>query len=225
MIRNITITEFELMITGRVLCDRLVDRPSGSLRDSFTLEELLTQGVFAANDILKETGANQDVWIRLRGKRAFMFHERSRRIVAEMSVVSDVAGQDMLRRPRYVLLGKRGLLKAPSIGDLIVRAESAPAQNHGSFVGVSIKIGKEQDMGEIIKVKRNSEGRLVANLYGKVFDLAEIADTGEKREFRAFGRVYQFEVVEDLRGAGKAADVELASEDELPVDELEEAEG
>lgn len=120
MIRNLSIPEFEAMITQRVLCDRLIDRRTGALRELFTYDELLAQGVFAANDILKEIGINREAWIRVRGRRAYMFHERTNRIMAELGVVSDAAERGLRKRPRFVLLGKKGVIKSPTVGDLVV---------------------------------------------------------------------------------------------------------
>lgn len=120
MVRNPLITEFEAMVTGRVLCGRLIDRRTGSLRDRFTYQELLTQGIYAANDILKEIGINHDAWIRIRGRRAYMFHEQTNRIMAEFGVVSDAAERGLRKRPRFILLGKRGVMKSPTVGDLVV---------------------------------------------------------------------------------------------------------
>jgi hypothetical protein len=76
--------------------------------------------VFAGNDILKEIGINREAWIRVRGRRAYMFHEPTRRILAELGVVSDAAERGLRKRPRYVLLGKRGVMKSPTVGDLVV---------------------------------------------------------------------------------------------------------
>ncbi len=130
MLRNITIAEFESMITGRVLCDRLVERQTRAPRATFTYEELLTQGVFAANDVLKEIGINREAWIRVRGRRAYMFHEQTNRIMAELGVVSDAAGGGLRKRPRFVLLGKRGVMKSPTVGDLVVETAKLGASDY-----------------------------------------------------------------------------------------------
>ena len=120
MIRNLSTPEFEAMITQRVLSSRLIDRQTGSCRSTFTYGELLAQGIYAANDILKEIGINREAWVRVRGRRAYMFHEHTNRIMAELGIVSDAAERGMRKRPRYVLLGKRGMIKSPTVGDLVV---------------------------------------------------------------------------------------------------------
>jgi hypothetical protein len=120
MIKNPTLGEFSAMATTRVLCERMIDRRAGSLRELFTYEELLTQGVYAANDILKDIGANRECWVRVRGRRAYLFHESTNRIMAEFGVVSEAAERGMRRRPQYLLLGKRGAMNSPTVGDLIV---------------------------------------------------------------------------------------------------------
>jgi hypothetical protein len=120
MIKNPSIAEFEAAVTMRVLLDRCIDRRSNSPRDTFSGAELLSQSIFAANDIFKEIAINRELWVRTRGKKAFVFHEPTNRIAAEMVIVSDDAGRGTVRRPRAILLGKKGYLRTPTIGDLVV---------------------------------------------------------------------------------------------------------
>lgn len=49
-------------------------------------------------------------------------------------------------------------------------------------------------MSEIIKVNPNKDGRAIATIYGKDFDLTEMADENGKGTFKAFGNEYQFEI-------------------------------
>ncbi len=60
-------------------------------------------------------------------------------------------------------------------------------------------------MSNIIKVKPNKDGRLVANLYGKDHDVTELAGKDGKGEFKAFGQTYQFEVETKSKSRRKAA--------------------
>jgi len=125
MIRNPTIHEFEAMATMRTLLDRFVDPTSRFVRRArFAYDECLVQSVYACNDILRDLGINRELWVRIRGKRAYMFHEPTRRIVAEVGIITDDAGDGWRRRLKVELMGKGGMpVKEPTIGDLAVTAQ------------------------------------------------------------------------------------------------------
>jgi hypothetical protein len=55
-------------------------------------------------------------------------------------------------------------------------------------------------MSETIKIKPNAEGRAIANLYGKEFDVTD------KSELKAFGRIYKIEVIKS-KSQAKRLDV------------------
>jgi hypothetical protein len=125
MLKNPSLTEFEHATTMRVLLDRLADWKNRTLNTRFAYEDLLKQGAFAANDILKDIGINREAWVRIGGKRgepprAYLFHEPTHRIMAELGVVSDADRGGLRTRPRFVLLGRRGWTKISTIGDLVV---------------------------------------------------------------------------------------------------------
>lgn len=137
MLRNITLEEFEAAVTMRVLLDRMVEPHMRSAsRILYTYDDALTQSVFAANDILIQLGINRELWTRVRGKRAYIFHEPTRRIVAELGIDTESVGTRQIyrRRLRVVLVGKRGLaFKDPTIGDLAVSAAKLGLnQNYGA---------------------------------------------------------------------------------------------
>lgn len=122
MVKNITIEGFELSITARVLCDRLIDRKNRCYRETFDYRELLTQGVYSANDLLKEFNLSSEIWVRLSGKKAFVFCEHSHRILAELAIDADNT-RFGLKRPRFVLLDRKGLTKCKTIADLLIKSE------------------------------------------------------------------------------------------------------
>jgi hypothetical protein len=47
-----------------------------------------------------------------------------------------------------------------------------------------------------IEVTKNQDGRAIATLYGKQFDLTEMADPNGKGEFKAFGKTYEFQILQ-----------------------------
>lgn len=120
MIRNITIKEFETLITTRVLCSHIIDRARYGHGSAFNYNDLLTLGVYATNSILKNLELSDEIWARKRGKKAFLFYERNRKILAELAIDAEAA-ENGVSRPVFILLGKYGYVKAKTIGDLLAQ--------------------------------------------------------------------------------------------------------
>jgi hypothetical protein len=131
MIKNPTIAEFENAVTMRVLFDRLVDHREHYHRTRFAYRFALSQAVYAANDLLKELGINGELWCRIRGQRAYISHEKTRRIAAELGVITDEAEHGQCRRFRAALIGRSGWVKPPTIGDLAIVAGRPRDRNSG----------------------------------------------------------------------------------------------
>lgn len=130
MINNPTLKEFEASVTTRLLLDRLVD-VQHVRKERYPYEVAASQAVYAANDLLKDIGINHELWVRIRGKRLYMFHEQSHRIVAEVCVITDDAGESygrkMRKNLRIELMGRGGsAVKEPTIGDLAVSIQARP---------------------------------------------------------------------------------------------------
>lgn len=116
--RNITVQEFQATVTTRVLLDRLVDQ--GVLRTKFRYDDALSQSIYACNDVFTAIGINSELWARIRGKRAYVFHEPTNRIAAELGVLTDDAGDGRRCNLRIELIGKRGKALPITIGDIAV---------------------------------------------------------------------------------------------------------
>lgn len=58
-------------------------------------------------------------------------------------------------------------------------------------------------MSEIIKINPNKDGRAIATIYGKDFDLTEMADENGKGTFKAFGNEYQFAIKKSRKNTVK----------------------
>ena len=134
MIKNPTIPEFEAAVTMRVLLDRLVDPQRRSMaRTLFLYGEALSQTCYAINDLLTEYGINRELWCRVRGRRAYIFHEPTGRIVAEVGVITDDArvGKGLRKRLKVELLGWHGrAIKSPTVGDMAVDAAKRGLSRH-----------------------------------------------------------------------------------------------
>lgn len=123
MIKNRTIKQFEITLTSRVLCDKLIDRKNHILRESFSLEELLAQAVYTANNIFQEDGIIDELRAYHRGKKVLILCKRTYRVLAELAVVADKTKNSMLKRPFFVLLDRRGFVKEQTIADLLIKSE------------------------------------------------------------------------------------------------------
>ena len=123
MIKNRTIKQFEIALTSRVLCNKLIDRKNHTLREAFSLEELLTQAVYTANDIFQEDGIIDELRAYRRGNKVLILCKRTYRVLAELAVVADKTKNNMLKRPLFVLLDRRGLIKEQTIADLLIKSE------------------------------------------------------------------------------------------------------
>lgn len=113
MVKNIAIGELEILATTRVLCQRIKNR------EVFDRSDFLKQAFFSANDILRECGLNGEVWFRQRGQRVFLFNEIDRKILAELQIDCQTLPNSQIIRPKMILLGRRGVLRHKTIGDLI----------------------------------------------------------------------------------------------------------
>ena len=106
MARNITAGEFANCITTRLLMDKL---SHGAIREEFRYEEILSNTIFAANEILRELEC-EELWVRKRGNRAYVMYNAYHRILCELGVVADKQPNGMYRRPRIVLINLRGII-------------------------------------------------------------------------------------------------------------------
>lgn len=102
-----TIKEFESILTTRILLDKFY-APGGGIRETYTYRELLKATVFTCNTLLKEYRLNRRAWSRIRGNRIFILDERSRRVIAEVAIISDLAKDGLRCRPRIELIGRGG---------------------------------------------------------------------------------------------------------------------
>jgi hypothetical protein len=69
----------------------------------------------------------------------------------------------------------------------------------------------------IIKITPDKNGRAIATLYGKDFDLTEMADESGKGTFKAFSKEYEFQIVSRSTSKRKA----IAVKDESVEEKIE----
>ncbi len=123
MIQKLTVKELEAAVTQRVLLDRLIDKETKQYKNEFDYEEALNAAKFATNDVLLKYKLNRELWAKILGNRAFLFHCPTNRIVAEIGVVSEDAGGGRRKRLRIELFGQKGSGLPNDIADIIIAAE------------------------------------------------------------------------------------------------------
>ena len=117
MQKDLTITEFEAIVTTRVLSRLLTDNASKCVTESARREELAQKFSIAANGAIRELGLAIDLRSIYRGGRAFIIYKPTGRIAAEL-VIDGIYRRGYIRRPKAVLVSKSGYAKAKTIKEL-----------------------------------------------------------------------------------------------------------
>lgn len=121
MLKNLTISEFEAIVTTRVLAEnRLRDKYTGAYRTRYSYSDAQKAATYVANDIFKEIGISDDLWCMVRRRRTYIFHMPTNRIAAELGIVTDDAGNGERKHLRVVVLDRKGYTKYATIGDMDV---------------------------------------------------------------------------------------------------------
>lgn len=123
--KNISLSELESLVTGRVLCDRLVNPRTHQYITRYEYQTALEQAMFALDDILIDRGLNKDFWARIRGNRLYLFYLPLKRIAIEVGVVTDAAEKNLRKNFRMQFIGYRGKFPPETIADLIVILEDS----------------------------------------------------------------------------------------------------
>lgn len=128
MLKDLTIPEFEAIVASRALCDRLIDRRTGNFLKDFSYNKGLVAATFAANSVFKDLGVDKEIWCWMRGKRAFIFHVKSNRILAQLGVDMEASSQYGFKSLRVFVMDRHGFIKQSSINSLV---ECASKIKHG----------------------------------------------------------------------------------------------
>ena len=124
MLSDLTIPEFEAIVASRALCNRLIDRRTGEYCKDFSYNRGLVAATFAANSVFKDLGVDKEIWCWIRGKRTYIFHAKTNRLLAQLGVDTEEATPFTRKRLRVVVLDRRGFIKQKSINGLVEYASS-----------------------------------------------------------------------------------------------------
>lgn len=113
---EISVAQFEVIVTQRVLYQCM--SPSAT-RNGFVPHELISKASFIGSKALYDYGFGDECQCQLRGTRIFLVHKRNKRIVAEMVLSSDKAGNHLCKRPQFYLMSRKGFVKQQKLSKLI----------------------------------------------------------------------------------------------------------
>ena len=91
----LTIQEFKHKLTLRVLFGKIAGR-NGEFKRRPIYPELCSSAFYAANEILREYGLGKEAWAIKRGRRIFIIHSVTKRIICEVGVSAEPSAQFFL---------------------------------------------------------------------------------------------------------------------------------
>lgn len=125
MNKELTVREFNSIITTRVLLDRL--QMHGKVREEFHYEELVQSTLFALNPLLREYGLGEIWAIKNKySKRLYLLHSVTKRLVCEVGIVSDRQSDGKCIRPRIVLVNRKEIISPNENFIKLVEAAAVP---------------------------------------------------------------------------------------------------
>ena len=99
---DISLEQFRNKILLRLLINKL------GCRNEVYYEEAVSNLMYATNEILKELHI-RNVWARRRGKRIYLFHELSRRIICEVGLDCEIHDHKA-NKINVILVNLKGIL-------------------------------------------------------------------------------------------------------------------
>lgn len=115
MQEDISINEFEAMMTSRVHCVLLKNK--GIAKESCNRNEIALKYAIAANKIFEDYEFG-DLKAIFRSTRAYIIFKPTGRIACEICVDGDYRGE-MVHRSRGLLMSRRGYIKSKTLRSLI----------------------------------------------------------------------------------------------------------
>lgn len=115
MQEDISINEFEAMMTSRVHCVLLKNK--SITKESCSRNEITLKYAIAANKIFDDYGF-EDLKAIFRSTRAYIIFKPTGRIACEICVDGDYRG-DIVRRSHGLLMSRRGYIKSRTLRSLI----------------------------------------------------------------------------------------------------------
>ena len=121
------INELEALVTTKLLCERTFDFTKRSIREEFSYSELMGLTVQTVNSLIFEAKM-PSLRAVIRRDQVFIVYRPLGKILAEIGVIGEPAKNKMLRRPKIIVFGRKGVgLHNRSIEELINELSSRNA--------------------------------------------------------------------------------------------------
>lgn len=115
MQEDISIKEFEAMMTTRVHCELLKNQ--GVIKESCNRNEIALKYAIAANKIFEDFGFG-DLKAIFRSMRTYIIFKPTGRIACEVCVDGEYAGE-RVRRTKAILMSRRGYLRSKTLRSMM----------------------------------------------------------------------------------------------------------
>lgn len=129
MTKDLSIAEFETIVTTRVLSRLSTDKDTKCVTESVRREELASKFSSAANGTLKDLDVAVDLRSICRGGKAFIIYRPTGRIAAEICI-DGIYNRGFVRRPKAILTSKRGYVRARTLAELEYQTAKLGATKH-----------------------------------------------------------------------------------------------
>lgn len=129
MANDLSIAEFETIVTTRVLSRLMTVKETKCVAESVRREELAQKFSSAANGAMRELELAVDLRAIYRGGKAFIIYRPTGRIAAEICA-DGIYKKGFVRRPKAVLTSKRGYVTARTIKELELETAKLGATRH-----------------------------------------------------------------------------------------------
>lgn len=121
---NTRTNELESLVTTKLLCERTLDFTKRKIREEFSYSELLGLAVQTLNSLIFSANL-QDLRAIIRRDQAFIVYRPLGKILAEVGIVGEPTDNQMLRRPKIIIFGRKGAgLRNKSVEELIEELRS-----------------------------------------------------------------------------------------------------
>jgi len=118
------INELESLVTTKLLCERTFDFTKRRIREEFSYSELMGLAVQTINSLIFDAKI-PSLRAVIRREQAFIVYRPLGKILAEVGVVGEPTDNQMLRRPKIIIFGRKGVgLRNRSIETLISELNS-----------------------------------------------------------------------------------------------------
>ena len=129
MTKDLSIAEFETIVTTRVLSRLLTDKDTKCVTESVRREELALKFSNAANGAMRELELSVDLRAIYRGGKTFIIYRPTGRIAAEICI-DGIYNRGFVRRPKAILTSKRGFVTAKSLKELEIQTAKLGVTRH-----------------------------------------------------------------------------------------------